>query len=72
MKQLLSFQIVKVLFSLFGMPVHSGGPRRKRRSSHPIPSHPQAESELALDAEFLDVYQNCSGVVMMFDITKQW
>ncbi|XP_057577235.1 rab-like protein 6 isoform X2 [Hippopotamus amphibius kiboko] len=32
----------------------------------------EAESEMALDAEFLDVYKNCSGVVMMFDITKQW
>uniref|UniRef100_A0A8D1XHD5 RAB, member RAS onco family like 6 n=1 Tax=Sus scrofa TaxID=9823 RepID=A0A8D1XHD5_PIG len=32
----------------------------------------EAESELALDADFLDVYKNCSGVVMMFDITKQW
>lgn len=36
----------------------------------PLPS--QAESEMALDAEFLDVYKNCHGVVMMFDITKQW
>uniref|UniRef100_A0A3Q0RTS3 RAB, member RAS onco family like 6 n=1 Tax=Amphilophus citrinellus TaxID=61819 RepID=A0A3Q0RTS3_AMPCI len=32
----------------------------------------KGEYEVALDAEFLDVYKNCNGVIMVFDITKQW
>lgn len=46
------------------------GAAHRPASRRPLP--PQAESEMALDAEFLDVYKNCHGVVMMFDITKQW
>nr|XP_056716632.1 rab-like protein 6 isoform X2 [Euleptes europaea] len=49
------------------------GKCKKRGDSLKLENDPQeAESEMALDAEFLDVYKNCNGVVMMFDITKQW
>uniref|UniRef100_A0A8C8YY40 Rab-like protein 6 n=1 Tax=Prolemur simus TaxID=1328070 RepID=A0A8C8YY40_PROSS len=49
------------------------GKCKKRGDGLKMENDPQeAESELALDAEFLDVYKNCNGVVMMFDITKQW
>ncbi|OWK54628.1 rab-like protein 6 [Lonchura striata] len=49
------------------------GKCKKRGDGLKLENDPQeAESEMALDAEFLDVYKNCNGVVMMFDITKQW
>ncbi|KAM5330003.1 rab-like protein 6 [Glossophaga mutica] len=49
------------------------GKGKKRGDGLKMENDPQeAESEMALDAEFLDVYKNCHGVVMMFDITKQW
>ncbi|XP_021117314.1 rab-like protein 6 isoform X2 [Heterocephalus glaber] len=52
---------------------HLQGKGKKRSDGLKTENDPQeAESEMALDAEFLDVYKNCNGVVMMFDITKQW
>lgn len=50
------------------------GKGKKRGETLKLENEPQeqTESELALDAEFLDVYKNCNGVIMMFDITKQW
>ncbi|XP_018588469.1 rab-like protein 6 isoform X2 [Scleropages formosus] len=49
------------------------GKGKKRGESLKLENEPQeSEAEMALDAEFLDVYKNCNGVIMMFDITKQW
>ncbi|XP_011723111.2 rab-like protein 6 isoform X3 [Macaca nemestrina] len=49
------------------------GKCKKRGDGLKMENDPQeAESDMALDAEFLDVYKSCNGVVMMFDITKQW
>uniref|UniRef100_A0A8C4R7Z6 RAB, member RAS oncogene family-like 6b n=1 Tax=Eptatretus burgeri TaxID=7764 RepID=A0A8C4R7Z6_EPTBU len=33
---------------------------------------PEAEPDMALDAQSIDVYKDCHGVIVMFDITKQW
>ncbi|XP_028313735.1 rab-like protein 6 isoform X2 [Gouania willdenowi] len=50
-----------------------GGGKGKRRGDNlKLENEPQESDEVALDAEFLDVYKNCNGVIMMFDITKQW
>ncbi|XP_051552328.1 rab-like protein 6 [Myxocyprinus asiaticus] len=49
------------------------GKGKKRGENLKLENEPQeSEAEPALDAEFLDVYKNCNGVIMMFDITKQW
>uniref|UniRef100_UPI00358E5644 rab-like protein 6 isoform X2 n=1 Tax=Myxine glutinosa TaxID=7769 RepID=UPI00358E5644 len=33
---------------------------------------PEADPNMALDAQSIDVYKDCHGVIVMFDITKQW
>ncbi|KAJ8339421.1 hypothetical protein SKAU_G00362070 [Synaphobranchus kaupii] len=50
------------------------GKGKKRGESLKLENEPEEseEKEMALDAEFLDVYKNCNGVIMVFDITKQW
>jgi GTPase SAR1 family protein len=32
----------------------------------------QIPIEASLDAEFIDVYKNCNGCILVYDITKQW
>ncbi|XP_019634810.1 PREDICTED: rab-like protein 6 [Branchiostoma belcheri] len=48
--------------------------KRKKSDSLKLENDPDLAEEMAqaLDAEFLDVYKNCNGVIMMVDITKQW
>lgn len=48
------------------------GKGKKRGENLKLENEPQESDEVALDAEFLDVYKNCNGVIMMYDITKQW
>ncbi|KAF7652079.1 hypothetical protein LDENG_00101890 [Lucifuga dentata] len=48
------------------------GKGKKRGDNLKLENEPQESDEVVLDAEFLDVYKNCNGVIMMFDITKQW
>ncbi|XP_067114173.1 rab-like protein 6 isoform X1 [Osmerus mordax] len=53
--------------------VDKAGKGKKRGENLKLENEPQeSDTEMALDAEFLDVYKNCNGVIMMFDITKQW
>ncbi|XP_029295658.1 rab-like protein 6 isoform X2 [Cottoperca gobio] len=48
------------------------GKGKRRGENLKMENEPQESDEVALDAEFLDVYKNCNGIIMMFDITKQW
>uniref|UniRef100_A0A8C2C0K5 RAB, member RAS oncogene family-like 6a n=1 Tax=Cyprinus carpio TaxID=7962 RepID=A0A8C2C0K5_CYPCA len=53
--------------------VDKAGKGKRRGENLKLENEPQeSETEMALDAEFLDVYKNCNGVILMFDITKQW
>ncbi|XP_073412117.1 rab-like protein 6 isoform X2 [Dendrobates tinctorius] len=53
--------------------VDKGKGKKRGESTLKLENEPQeTDADLALDAEFLDVYKNCNGVIMMFDITKQW
>ena len=36
------------------------------------PAQTQIPIEASLDAEFIDVYKNCNGCILIYDITKQW
>ncbi|XP_056274988.1 rab-like protein 6 isoform X2 [Pseudoliparis swirei] len=48
------------------------GKGKRRGENLKLENEPQESDDVALDAEFLDVYKNCNGIIMMFDITKQW
>ncbi|XP_056601679.1 rab-like protein 6 isoform X1 [Triplophysa dalaica] len=53
--------------------VDKAGKGKRRGENLKLENEPQeSETDMALDAEFLDVYKNCNGVILMFDITKQW
>lgn len=54
------------------------GNRRKKKvaeglklGNKTVPEN-EVEEEPVLDAEFIDVYKNSNGVIMVMDITKSW
>ncbi|KAJ8300824.1 hypothetical protein KUTeg_022343 [Tegillarca granosa] len=49
------------------------GKKKTKAEGLKIENKPDAENEEpCLDAEFIDVYKGTHGVVLMYDITKQW
>jgi GTPase SAR1 family protein len=52
--------------------VDRGKSRPKVSSSLKLSAAKEQGEQPILDAEFLDVYKGTHGVIMMFDITKNW
>uniref|UniRef100_A0A8C5PNS9 RAB, member RAS oncogene family like 6 n=1 Tax=Leptobrachium leishanense TaxID=445787 RepID=A0A8C5PNS9_9ANUR len=53
--------------------VDKGKCKKRGESSLKLENDPQeGDADMAPAVEFLDVYKNCNGVILMFDITKQW
>lgn len=49
------------------------GKKKTKSEGLKIDNKPEAENEEpCLDAEFIDVYKGTHGVILMYDITKQW
>ncbi|XP_041368612.1 rab-like protein 6 [Gigantopelta aegis] len=48
------------------------GKKRKKSEGLKLNNSADAPEEPCLDAEFLDVYKGTHGVILIYDITKQW
>ncbi|KAL5012563.1 hypothetical protein ScPMuIL_011114 [Solemya velum] len=48
------------------------GKKKKKTEGLKLENEKGVDDEPCLDAEFLDVYKGTHGVILMYDITKQW